>query len=157
VRRSRSIQSIGTSLAAITAATVLAGCGGGHSASRSDVVAQANAICFEAQQTMRSIPAPTGGSETLAVYLDKITPIVAREAKKLAKLPRPSERQNTLNRFIDASSALVADYHAAASAATAGDDDGVQQALAKLRASPVAHYAHQYGLGQCAGATHAPR
>jgi hypothetical protein len=115
------------------------------------VIARANAICFEAQQTLRSVPTPTGGAETLSAYLHKVTPIVATEAEQLRALPRPTPRQDTLNRFITASSASVGDYQAAAKAAAAGDDDGVQQALAKLRASPAAGYARAYGLKQCAG------
>jgi hypothetical protein len=156
VRRSRSIALLCSCLTAL-AAMALTGCGGGgHSASRSDVVARANAICFQSQQTLRSVPTPTAGTETLAAYLNKITPIVRREARQLRQLPRPPERQQALNRFIAASSALVADYQAAAHAAGAGDDDGVQQALAKLRASPAARYARQYGLRQCAGDARAP-
>jgi hypothetical protein len=136
-------------VAAVTAAA-LAGCGG-HSATRQDVIARANAICFEAQQTLRSVPTPTGGGETLAAYLHKVTPIVVTEARQLRTLPRPTPRRDTLNRFIAASSASVADYQAAARAAAQDDDDGVQQALAKLRASPAAGYARAYGLKQCAG------
>jgi hypothetical protein len=157
VRRSRRFATLGSCLTAVIATAGLSGCGGGHSVSHQDVVARANAICFQAQQTLRSVPTPTGGTETLAAYLNKISPIVAREARQLRKLPQASQQQDTLNRFIDATAALVTDYKAAAHAATAGDNDAVQQALAKLRASPAAHYASQYGLKQCAGETHAPR
>jgi hypothetical protein len=137
-------------LAAATAATLLAGCGG-HSATRSDVIARANAICFESQQALRSIPTPSAGTETLTSYLHRITPIVVKEAGQLRALPRPAPRQATLNRFIAASSSSVADYRAAARAAAAGDDGGVQQAFARLRASPAAGYARAYGLRQCSG------
>jgi hypothetical protein len=138
-------------LIAVIAATLLAGCGGGHSATRSDVIARANAICFDSQQALRSIPPPSAGSETLAPYLHKITAIVAKEATQLRALPRPAPRQAMLNRFIAASSSSVAEYRAAARAAAAGDDGGVQQAFARLRASPAAGYARAYGLKQCSG------
>jgi hypothetical protein len=135
--------------AVVAAAALLAGCGG-HAATRSDVIARANAICFESQQAIRTIPLPSGGTEKLAAYLRTITPIAAKEATQLRALPRPGPRQATLNRFIAASSSSVSDYRAATRAAAAGDDDGVQQAFARLRASPAAGYARAYGLKQCA-------
>lgn len=137
-------------LASAAAATVVAGCGG-HTATRSDVIARANAICFGSQQALRSIPAPAAGNEAVAAYLRKITPIVAKEAGQLRALPRPGPRQATLDRFIAASSSTVADYRTAARAAAAGDDGGVQQAFARLRASPAPGYARAYGLKQCSG------
>jgi hypothetical protein len=138
-------------LASAAATAVLAGCGGGHSATRSDVIARANAICFESQQALRSIPPPAGETGALVPYLHKITPIVATEASQLAALPRPAPRRQALNRFIAANSSAIADYRAAARAAASGDDGGVQQAFAQLRASPAAGYARAYGLKQCSG------
>ena len=135
---------------AAVATALVAGCGG-HSATRSDVIARANAICFESQQAIRTIPLPSGGTAAVAAYLRKITPIAAKEATQLRALPRPEPRQATLNRFIAASSSSVGDYRAAMRAAAAGDDDGVQQAFARLRASPAAGYARAYGLKQCTG------
>jgi hypothetical protein len=129
---------------------MLAGCGG-HSTTRADVIARANAICFTSQQAMRSIPPPSAGTETLTGYLRKITPIAAKEAKQLRALPRPTPRQAELNRFIAANSSSVADYRAATRAAAAGNDGGVQQAFAQLRASPAPGYAREYGLKQCSG------
>jgi hypothetical protein len=137
-------------LAAVAVTGLLAGCGG-HAATRSDVIARANAICFESQQAIRTIPLPSGGTETLTAYLRKITPIAAKEATQLRALPRPAPRQATLNRFIAATSSSVNDYRAATRAAAAGADDAVQQAFARLRASPAAGYARAYGLKQCAG------
>jgi hypothetical protein len=137
-------------LAAVCVAATLAGCGG-HSATRAEVIARANAICFNSQQTMRSIPPPSAGTETLTGYLRKITPIAAKEARQLRALPRPAARQAALDRFIAASSSSVAEYRAAARAAAAGDDGGVQQAFARLRANPAPGYARAYGLKQCSG------
>src|SRR6202012_2004267 len=94
-------------LASVAAAAVLAGCGGGHSATRSDVIARANAICFDSQQALRSIPPPSAQTETLAAYLHKITPIVAKEATQLRALPRPEPRQGTRNRDIAPSASAV--------------------------------------------------
>ena len=44
-------------LAILIGAALIGGCGG-HTATRKDVIARANAICFGAQQAVRSIPSP---------------------------------------------------------------------------------------------------
>ena len=90
--------------------------------------------------------------KALAAYFDKVVPIVAKEARQLAELPRPQQRQATLNHYIAAVGASVAEYRAAARAAAAGDDGGVTQALAKLQSGGATRYARAYGLTQCTGA-----
>ncbi len=140
-------------LVTVVSAATITGCGG-HSATRKDVIARANAICFSAQQAVRSIASSrAGGNDTkaLAAYFDKVTPIVAKEARQLAALPRPEQRQAALNHYVDAVGASVAEYRAAGRAARAGDAGGVSQALAKLQSNGATRYARDYGLAQCAG------
>jgi hypothetical protein len=68
----------GLLLATVAAAATITGCGG-HSATRQDVIARANAICFTAQQAARSVPSPiAGNTNALAAYFDKVTPVVAK-------------------------------------------------------------------------------
>jgi hypothetical protein len=144
-------------VAVVIVAALVAGCGG-HAASRQDVIARANAICFTAQQAARSVASPTGAApdtKMLAAYFDKLAPIVAKEARQLAALPRPRPRQTTLNHYIDAVGASVADYHAAARSAAAGDSGGVTQALARLQSTGATRYARAYGLNQCTGSSSA--
>jgi hypothetical protein len=142
-------------LAAVATAATIAACGG-HSDSRKDVIARANAICFSAQQAARSVASPgAGDTKALATYFNKLAPIVAKEARQLAALPRPTPRQATLGHYVDAVNASVADYRAAARAAAAGDEGGVTQALAKLQATGATGYARAYGLTQCTGSTRA--
>jgi hypothetical protein len=146
-----------TALAVLIGAALISGCGG-HTATRKDVIARANAICFGAQQAVRSIASP-GSSATdtkaLAAYFNKVTPIVAKEARQLAALPRPKQRQVTLNHYVDAVSSSVTEYRAAARAAASGDDGGVTHALAKLQSGGATRYARAYGLTQCSGAASA--
>jgi len=138
-------------IAALIVATLVAGCGG-HTATRQDVIARANAICFTAQQAARSVTSPgAGDTKALAAYFDKVAPIVAKEARQLAALPRPKPRQATLNHYVDAVGTSVADYRAAARAAAAGNDGGVTQALARLQSTGATRYARAYGLNQCIG------
>jgi hypothetical protein len=138
-------------IATVASAATIAGCGG-HSVTRKDVIARANAICFTAQQAARSVASPgAGDTRALAAYFDKVTPIVAKEARQLAALPRPQPRQATLNHYVAAVGASVADYRAAARAAAAGDQSGVTQALAQLQSTNATRYARGYGLNQCTG------
>ena len=138
-------------LAIVAAAATITGCGG-HSATRKDVIARANAICFTAQQAARSVASRARQTpKALAAYFDKVVPIVAKEARQLAALPRPQQRQATLNHYVDAVGASVADYRAAARAAAAGDAGGVTQALARLQSTEATRYAQAYGLNQCTG------
>jgi hypothetical protein len=128
VHRPRATRRAGLLLATGVAAATITGCGG-HSATRQDVIARANAICFTAQQAARSVPSPgAGDTKALAAYFDKVAPVVAKEARQLAALPRPTQRQATLNHYVEAVGASVADYRAAARAAMAGNEAGVPRA-----------------------------
>jgi hypothetical protein len=138
-------------LATVATAATIAACGG-HRDTRKDVIARANAICFTAQQAARSVASPgAGDTKALATYFDKVTRIVAQEARQLAALPRPQPRQATLNHYVAAVGASVADYRAAARAAAAGDQSGVTQALTQLQSTNATRYALAYGLNQCTG------
>jgi hypothetical protein len=144
-------------IAVVTAAALVGGCGS-HTATRQDVIARANAICFNAQQAARSVASPAGAApdaKMLAAYFNKLEPIVAIEARQLAALPRPTQRQATLNHYVAAVRASVADYRAAARAAAAGDSGGVTRALARLRSTGATRYAQAYGLNQCTGSASA--
>jgi hypothetical protein len=144
-------------IAMVIVAALVGGCGG-HAATRQDVIARANAVCFTAQQAARSLASPAGAapdSKMLAAYFDKLAPIVAKEARQLATLPRPMQRQAALNHYINAVGASVADYHAAAGAAAAGDSGGVTRALARLQSTGATRYARAYGLNQCTGSSSA--
>jgi hypothetical protein len=138
-------------LATVATAATIAACGG-HSDTRKDVIARANAICFSAQQAARSVTSPNAGdTKALATYFKKVVPIVAKEARQLAALPRPKQRQAALNQYVDAVGASVADYRAAARAAAGGDEGGVTQALARVQSTEATRFARAYGLDQCTG------
>jgi hypothetical protein len=151
-RRPRSTtRALSLLLATVAAAAAIPACGG-HSATPKDVIARANAICFTAQQSARSVASP-GAADTkaLAAYFDKVVPIVAKEARQLAALPRPAQRRATLNHYVAAVGRSVSDYRAAARAAAAGDAGGVSRALARLQSIEATRYARAYGLSQCTG------
>jgi hypothetical protein len=76
-------------LAAVAAAGVLAGCGGGHkTATKSSFVAKANAVCAKLQQELREISGVRlqGGFEA---KLEEGAKTVERSVAELRKIPLP--------------------------------------------------------------------
>ena len=138
-------------LAAAVAAGCLAvaGCGG-HTANKRDVVARANAICFSAQQAVRTLAPPASAAE-LSAYLHKVLPIVTKEASATRALPRPPQDRAILDRYVAAVSAVAAEYRTVTAAAARGDAGAVSAGLARLRTSPATELASEYGLIQCTG------
>lgn len=135
---------------------MLAGCGGsgGHKATRAGVIAQANAACSTAQNTIRAIPSPAsdqGSLPALASYLRKVTPVLDSEVASLRKLPRPAAQRSTLNAFIAAEAKLADGYRTLAAAARRGDQDAVTRALSELQNNRSGTLAGRYGLRQCTG------
>jgi hypothetical protein len=135
-------------IAVIAVGALLAACGGGHTATKQDVIARANGICINALHAVREVPPPSG-SAGLAAYLAKVVPIVQKEAKDTRALPRPAKDRAVLDRYVDAVTASAGQYQALASAAKNGDAAGVSHGLAALRVSPVPALAAQYGLNRC--------
>jgi hypothetical protein len=124
---------------------------GGHTVTKKDVIARANGICIKALRAARSVPPPAGtGSRTaLAAYLQKVAPIVEKEASQTRALPRPAQDRAVLDRYVSAVTASANQYRTLARAASAGDLATVTQSLAALRASPVPALAARYGLTRC--------
>jgi hypothetical protein len=141
-------------IVAISLGLGLAGCGG-HAATKKDVVTRANAICFETLQDIRSVAPPKAGATSaaaLATYLEKVAPIVAKEAAQTRALPRPAADITVLDDYVAAVTASANAYRALATAAAHHSSAGVSAALARLRASPAPALAARYGLAQCSAA-----
>jgi len=125
---------------------------GGHTVTKKDVIARANGICINALNAARSLSPPTGGTGTpaaLAAYLDKLVPIVEKEASQTRALPRPAKDRTVLNRYVAAVTAGANQYRALATAAHNGDAAGISERLAALRTSSAPALAAQYGLTRC--------
>ncbi|MGH2896689.1 MAG: hypothetical protein ACRDPM_25945 [Solirubrobacteraceae bacterium] len=139
-----------------TACLAVTACGGGHAATKQDVIAQGNAICAGALRDIRALPAPvSAGASTagLAKYLAHVVPIIQTEVVGLRKLPRPARDRALLNRFLVAMGTTEAQYRALLSAARSGNSAAVSEALSALADGPSAKLASQYGLTQCANAS----
>jgi hypothetical protein len=153
----RPVRFVGGTCAVLALAAVLPGCGAG-SYTKTDFVARADAICTSAVRQTRSIAAPSfnrpaaGQLSALADYLAAVLPIVQSEAAQLRALRRPTQDAPagaTLARYLASVAQAASDYRALAAAAKRGDAQGVANAEAALRASPVASLATGYGLRSC--------
>jgi hypothetical protein len=138
--------------ATVATACLAATACGGHTVTKKDVIARANGICIRTLRAVRSVPPPAGGAgspSALAPYLQKVAPIVEKEASDTRALPRPAQDRALLNRYVAAVTASANQYRALASAAEKGDSAAVSQGLATLRVSPVPALAARYGLTRC--------
>jgi hypothetical protein len=137
--------------AAAAACVAITACGG-HTVTKQDVIARANGICINALRAARSLPAPavgTGSTAALAAYLDRLVPIVEKQASQTRALPRPARDRAILNRYVAAVSAGANQYRTLLTAAKNADSAAVSHGLATLRASPAAALAARYGLTRC--------
>jgi hypothetical protein len=135
-------------------ATLLITACGGHTATKQDVIARANAICAGALRDLRATPPPAGGETSLpglAAYLSAVMPILQREVADLQHLPRPTADRALLDQYLSSIAKSGATYRALTAAARRGDQDAVNQALAQLEANPSPSLAARYGLNECAG------
>jgi hypothetical protein len=146
------------SLVAAAVIASLAGCGS-STVTKQDFVARANAICNNALRQTRSIaPAAAGTSknQALSVYLTRLLPIVETESKQLHALKQPSQTDREkalLGSYFAALDGVVRGFRQLQAAAGQGDTQGIANAEAGLRASPVAARASSYGLRACASPT----
>jgi hypothetical protein len=138
--------------ATIAAACLAVTACGEHAVTKKDVIARANGICITALRALSSIPAPAGGTGSpaaLAAYLEKVVPVVEKEASATRALPRPAKDRAILNRYVAAVSVGARQYRTLETAARNGDTAAVSQDLAALRASRAPGLAAQYGLTRC--------
>ena len=139
---------------AILVTALLTGCGGGAGYTKSDFIAQANAICTSTLRQTRAIAPPASASEpgATAAYLGRLVPLLQSEANQLRALKRPpgtARDRLMLSQYFAALGQVVTAYRAFEAAARSGDSDTIASVEATLRASPVAELAAAYGIRSC--------
>jgi hypothetical protein len=139
-------------VAAVAASCLAVTACGGHTVTKQDVVARANAICFNTLIAVRSVAPPSGEIDSptaLAGYLRTVLPIIEKEASDTRALPRPAKDRAVLDRYVAAVAAGAKLYRSLAADAKRGDSGAVSSDLAALRDSPGPALAAQYGLTRC--------
>jgi hypothetical protein len=138
--------------ASLTLVAVAVGGCGGHTVTKSDVIARASQICETAASSVREVAPPRGQSTSeLARYFAEVTPVVRHEVAQLRALPRPAQDRAILDQYVAAVAQSASTFRALAAAARAGDQAALASAGAALRANPAATLAARYGITRCAG------
>jgi len=132
------------------ASIALAGCGS-KPATRASVIARGNAICETANRALANLP-PAIDESGSTVNFVKAAPIVTREARTLAGLPRPARARALLEQFLTADAHLAAGYRHLAAMQRAGNAAAEQRSLTALARNDAASLARRYGLTQCSAA-----
>jgi hypothetical protein len=141
------------------AVATLAGCGGSSSGGGSSALtktqldAQANAICAAESKAGEAIPAPSNINDATqaAAYFDKVDPVISGATAKLEALTPDSDAATDWNAFIALRKQLTALIHTVREKADAKDPSGLQdltnsQALGKQ----VDTAATKVGAASCA-------
>ena len=131
---------------------LLGGCGG--TSGGGDFLAQANAICREAQKRGSSLRAPHSPSD-LVPFFDRALALVKAEVAQLHALPASGDRANAFRTYLGGIDQAVLLLRRADAAAKAGDVQGVQAIIREgdsLTQTNVAN-AQAAGLATCANAS----
>jgi hypothetical protein len=154
-------------LAALGAAALVAGCGGGDSTLSADEFRErADAVCADAGERLDALTEPTAGEEVLP-YLETGLPIQAEELERIRELEPPDELQAAFDEALELNQQRQDLIRQAADRIEGGEDPQaviaeVGPELERLQAEARAK-ARELGLAVCgadddaSGATTAPQ
>ena len=140
-------------VAAVGAALV--GCGGGGSSistpqlSKQEFVSQANAICRQANNELRSLQAPTDLAG-VASFASQIEPIAKNLLEKLSALEPPDELRSQYSEYLKTTNTQLERFPDLIAAAEAGDQSKTQAISNEIDASNGNPIATNLGLTECA-------
>jgi hypothetical protein len=134
-------------LLSVVIAVAASGCGG--AATQKSVKAEANAICYRAQQSARTLAGSGSGAEG-AGYYSHMAKIVGNEADGLKALAQPSGNRALFELFVHGVGKAADDWKKLSAASANADKAAVAHFTSILQALPVSTYASAYGLRECA-------
>jgi hypothetical protein len=122
---------------ALTAAVVVAGCGGKARLSRKQFVDRANAVCrkYEQKVTRAMAGINPGDQSQLAGAIDKALPVIREGNDELRRLEPPQELQPRFDRWLKIADDEVAAAAQLRDAVKNNDAQAVRSAFQKLRSS----------------------
>ena len=137
----------------LTAVFVVAGCGGGDGQlSAEEYQEQGNAICTKYEGEIDAVPAPSGDDpQQLTAYLDKTIPLAEQQIADLRALEPPEDDQKTHDKMLAEADGLLGSARDLRTAVVAGDENGVNDAIAEADASnkQADELATDLGLDSC--------
>lgn len=136
------------------AATVLAACGGdgGERLTESEWIAQADAICAEAQDEIDALPEPTNAAE-LAEQARQAVAIAERQLSRLRDLRPPETAEDDYEAMLDLTQREIELTNEIAEAASAGDPARTEGLIAEAQRvdEDADALAAEYGFQECGG------
>jgi hypothetical protein len=136
------------------AATVLAACGGGDGErlAESEWIAEADAICAEAQDEIDSLPEPTNAAE-LTEQARQAVAIAERQLARLRDLRPPETAEDDYEAMLDLTQREIELTNEIAEAASAGDQARTEDLIAEAQRvdEEADALAAEYGFQECGG------
>jgi hypothetical protein len=139
-----------TLLAAVIAATMLAGCGGDGRLSHADFVKRADAVCSAYRSAAGSIARPRTYAQIVA-YVNKTLPLYEAARIKLAELKPAAKDATSVRDWLAADGRIAAALRDLGQAGLRHDFPAVTAAAANVQAEGVTsrHAAQALGLQVC--------
>ena len=123
--------------------------------SKSEFIAQGDALCAEANAALSALDTGTAGSDPEFQAAQELQ-ITRSELQSLESLPPPSENRSALDSFLSALEDQVNALSSKKAAVDQGDDPAAAVAEASTAASSAQTAAQDYGFQDCANASEAP-
>jgi hypothetical protein len=158
-------------VAVAAAALLAAGCGGDDPApiepvpdtsdqasvalSKSDFIAQGDAICAETNAALAALDTGTAGGDPQYQAQQQVQ-ITRTELQSLESLPPPDQNRSVLDRLLSALEDQVDALSRKSAAIEQGDDPAAAEAEADTAASSAQAAAAEYGFEDCANAGEVP-
>lgn len=122
----------------------------GGGVSKEEFIEQADAICKAALEDSSEIPPPTDLEATGNLF-SEVTPILQEQTRDIRALERPEEDQEVLEDWLNTQDQLVEVFQIAADEATAGNQQGFDDAFTEANAIQAQsnRLAADYGFGVC--------
>ena len=145
---------------ALIAALLLAACGGGGNGAsptptttitKSDFVAQANAVCQVMNDKIKAMTVPKNDALKSAAYFDESAAVVQDTLDHLRALPVPAGDDTTVQSIYSKVDALLVDVAKFSAALRAGDKPAVDALAVTVKADQTAanEASNAYGLTVC--------
>jgi hypothetical protein len=144
-------------LALAGALAAVAGCGGGKSISKGELIRKGDARCARDSRRIQAIPqprfSPQGATRAqlaqAAGYLAKVNPIQKAQIDYLHGLGEPTEGKKQWDEILAGADQVRAALQEAQDAASAGDLNRFKAQFGKLGRNSFSQKARQFGFTEC--------
>jgi hypothetical protein len=136
----------------VTAATLVAGCGGDDRLTREEFVSEADAICEEFDQRLDDVPEPESADD-VERFADEARPVIEDGLAELRALQPPEELEEQWNELMDKNDEALEVLDDLSQAAASADEARLQEISeeASRQDAETDRMARAIGLENCGG------